>query len=109
MGGCPRCLSIPSHSKASHVPILLPQSTYLNPKPTRESPHHTRVLMLSAQAAQGDFTAKVLLSAAFSSSWLLQEQLFLSPKPIEQIASDNRERSEDCLQTDPNAYDVFAV
>lgn len=45
----------------------------------------------------------------FSSSSFLQEKLFISLKPTEQTADSSPERSEDCLQTDPNARDTFAV
>lgn len=60
-------------SSCTPVPIFLPSSTHINPKPPGESPCHPRALALPQQSqppvrgrvAQRDFSAKVFLSAAF--------------------------------------------
>lgn len=61
---------------------------------------------MNAWVAQGDLTDKVLLSA-FQQPLALA--ILLLSKIIEKIARYKTERSEDCLQTDPNACNVFAV
>ena len=120
VGGCPRCLSLPGQMHTGGLLMFLcslPQSSYINPAPKERAPtSHIYSYARSRASPRREHelprVTSVPKSASqqlFSSSWLLQQPLFLSPKPTEQIAGGNPERSEDCLQTDPNTCDVFAI